>query len=57
MFFPLMVLLIGTSTIITVYVGGLQVASGELTTGNIAEFVIYVNMLPGRLRALVGWHQ
>jgi ATP-binding cassette subfamily B protein len=54
MFFPLMVLLIGTSTIITVYVGGLQVASGELTTGNIAEFVIYVNMLTWPVTS-IGW--
>lgn len=54
LFFPLMLLLIGTSTIITVYVGGLKVASGELTTGNIAEFVIYVNMLSWPVTA-IGW--
>ena len=54
LFFPLMLLLIGTSTIITVYIGGLKVASGELTTGNIAEFVIYVNMLSWPVTA-IGW--
>ena len=54
LFFPLMLLLIGASTIITVYIGGLQVASGKITTGNIAEFVIYVNMLTWPVTA-IGW--
>ncbi len=44
-FFPLILLLIGLSTIITVYVGGLEVAKGSITSGNIAEFIIYVNQL------------
>lgn len=54
LFYPLMLLLIGTSTIITVYIGGLQVVSGQITTGNIAEFVIYVNMLTWPVTA-IGW--
>jgi ATP-binding cassette subfamily B protein len=54
MFFPLMVLLIGTSTIITVFAGGMLVAKGELTAGNIAEFVIYVNMLTWPVTS-IGW--
>lgn len=54
MFFPLMLLLIGLSTIITVYAGGLQVAAGKVTPGNIAEFVIYVNMLTWPIASL-GW--
>jgi ATP-binding cassette subfamily B protein len=54
MFFPLMLVLIGVSTIIVIYVGGLQVARGEITTGNIAEFVIYVNMLTWPVTA-IGW--
>lgn len=54
LFFPLMLLLIGLSTIITVYVGGLQVAAGKVTPGNIAEFVIYVNMLTWPIASL-GW--
>ncbi len=53
-FFPLMLLLIGASTIITVYVGGLQVIAGNITPGNIAEFVIYVNMLTWPVTA-IGW--
>lgn len=44
-FFPLILLLIGLSTIITVYVGGLEVARGSITSGNIAEFIVYVNQL------------
>jgi ATP-binding cassette, subfamily B, multidrug efflux pump len=53
-FFPIMLLCIGASTIITVYVGGLQVVSGEITPGNIAEFVIYVNMLTWPVTS-IGW--
>lgn len=44
-FFPLIILLIGLSTIITVYVGGLELSKGTITAGNIAEFIIYVNQL------------
>jgi ATP-binding cassette, subfamily B, multidrug efflux pump len=53
-FYPLMVLMIGASTILTVYIGGLQVARGTISAGNIAEFVIYVNMLTWPVTA-VGW--
>ena len=54
LFHPLMMLLIGVSTILTVYVGGLQVVKGNITPGNIAEFVIYVNMLTWPVTA-IGW--
>ncbi len=54
MFFPSMLLLIGLSTLITIYVGGLNVYNGSVTAGNIAEFVIYVNMLTWPVSAL-GW--
>lgn len=54
LFYPLMLLLIGASTIIVVYIGGLQVAKGAVTPGNIAEFVIYVNMLTWPVTA-IGW--
>ncbi len=53
-FFPLMVFMVGASTILTVYVGGLQVVAGEISAGNIAEFVIYVNMLTWPVTA-IGW--
>src|SRR5690606_21486545 len=53
-FFPIMMLLIGLSTILTIYIGGLEVIKGNISTGNIAEFVIYVNMLTWPVTA-VGW--
>ena len=54
LFMPSMMLLVGLSTIITVYVGSLEVMSGRLSVGNIAEFVIYVNMLTWPVASL-GW--
>lgn len=54
LFFPIILVLIGLSTIITVYIGGLRVIDGSITLGNIAEFVIYVNMLTWPFAA-VGW--
>ena len=53
-FFPSMMLLIGLSTILTIYIGGLQVLKGNITPGNIVEFVIYVNMLTWPVMSL-GW--
>jgi len=54
LFFPLIMALIGLSVILTIYIGGAQVINGEITYGNIAEFVIYVNMLTWPVTAL-GW--
>lgn len=54
MFIPLMMVLIGLSTILVIYVGGLQVFEGSITTGNIAEFVIYINMLTWPVTS-IGW--
>jgi len=54
LFVPLMMVLIGMSTILVIYVGGLQVFEGTVTTGNIAEFVIYVNMLTWPVTS-IGW--
>ncbi|MFK7797650.1 MAG: ABC transporter ATP-binding protein [Aureispira sp.] len=53
-FYPLMLILIGMSTIITLYVGGNLVLSGNITAGNIAEFVIYINMLAWPVTS-IGW--
>src|SRR5690606_22948869 len=39
------IFLVGFSTIITVYVGGIEVKNGTITAGNIAEFILYVNQL------------
>ena len=54
MFIPLMMVLIGLSTIMVIYVGGLEVFEGKITTGNIAEFVIYINMLTWPVTS-IGW--
>ena len=54
MFIPLIITLIGVSTVLTIYIGGLEVFKGNITTGNIAEFIIYVNMLAWPV-ASVGW--
>ena len=54
MFIPLIMLLIGLSTILTVFIGGIEVINGTLTIGNIAEFILYVNLLTWPVTAL-GW--
>ncbi len=53
-FFPLIMLLIGISTLIVVWVGGMEVARGAISPGVIAEFIIYVNMLTWPV-ASIGW--
>ncbi len=54
LFVPLIFMLIGLSTAFTVYIGGMQVVRGQVTIGNIAEFVIYINMLTWPVASL-GW--
>lgn len=54
LFAPVITLLIGASTIITIYIGGKQFINGSITLGNIAEFVIYVNMLTWPVTS-IGW--
>ncbi|ALM21546.1 ABC transporter [Nonlabens sp. MIC269] len=54
LFFPLMVLLIGLSNIMVIYIGGKQVIDGVIDVGTIPEFLIYVNMLTWPV-AVVGW--
>jgi ATP-binding cassette subfamily B multidrug efflux pump len=54
LFFPLTMMLVGLSVIITVFLGGKQVIAGTFTYGNIAEYVIYVNMLTWPVASL-GW--
>jgi len=58
-FFPVMMMLIGLSTILTVYIGGLKVIETRgtvdaISVGDIAAFIIYVNMLTWPVTAL-GW--
>lgn len=54
LFYPLMLLLVSSSILMVVIVGGQEVAKGNITHGNIAEFIIYVNMLTWPFTA-VGW--
>lgn len=54
LFFPLIMALVGISTIITVYAGGLKVIQGEIGYGVIAEFILYVNILTWPVTSL-GW--
>ena len=55
LFFPLMILLIGASNILVIYIGGMRYINGQIESfGVIAEFIIYVNMLTWPV-AVVGW--
>ncbi len=55
LFFPLMILLIGLSNILVIYIGGKQFINGEIKQlGTIVEFLIYVNMLTWPV-AVIGW--
>ncbi len=54
LFFPAIMSLIGISTILTVYIGGAEVIRGAITIGNIAEFILYVNLLTWPVASL-GW--
>jgi ATP-binding cassette subfamily B multidrug efflux pump len=54
LFFPLMLLLVGMSTIITIYIGGVEVMKGNITPGNIAEFIVYLGQLTFPVMSL-GW--
>lgn len=54
LFFPLMMLLIGLSSLIVLYLGGVEAAKGRFSTGNIAEFMLYLNMLIWPVASL-GW--
>ena len=53
-FFPLMLLLIGASNLIVIYIGGTQYMRNEIKIGVLAEFIIYVNMLTWPV-TVVGW--
>jgi len=53
-FYPVIVLLIGISNILVIFVGGKEIMNGNLTPGNITEFILYVNMLTWPVMAL-GW--
>jgi len=54
LFMPLIILLVGLSTVLTVYIGGLRVMEGHLELGHIFQFIFYVNLLTWPF-ASVGW--
>jgi len=54
LFFPMMILLIGTSNLLVIYIGGRQYIDGEIELGTLTEFIIYVNMLTWPV-ATIGW--
>ena len=54
LFQPFMILLIGLSTIFTIYIGGLEVIAGNITYGSIAIFIVFVNKLTWPIASL-GW--
>ena len=54
LFSPLVSVLAGLSSVIVVYVGGMEVMAGRLTPGSITEFIMYVYMLTWPMIAL-GW--
>src|SRR6056300_209158 len=53
-FQPLMIFMVGLSTLITIYVGGKLYMAGEVSAGNITEFIYYVNLLTWPI-ASIGW--
>lgn len=53
-FYPLMLFLVGLANVVTIYIGGVEVMKGTITPGNIAEFLVYLNLLTFPVMAL-GW--
>ena len=53
-YFPAIGLLIGLSTLITIYIGSVYQLEHKISAGTIAEFVIYINMLTFPVSA-IGW--
>ena len=54
LFYPMMLLLVGISNVLTLYIGGVEVMKGNITPGNIAEFIVYLNQLMFPVMSL-GW--
>lgn len=54
LFQPFMILLIGLSTLFTIYIGGMQAIDHKISYGNIAEFIVYVTRLTWPIASL-GW--
>nr|WP_294794659.1 ABC transporter ATP-binding protein [uncultured Mucilaginibacter sp.] len=54
LFYPIMLLLVGLSNVIIIYIGGVEVMKGNITPGNIAEFIVYLSQLTFPVMSL-GW--
>lgn len=54
LFLPSIIFLIGLSTVITIYLGGIKTINNELDYGDIIQFIFYINMLTWPF-ASVGW--
>ena len=53
-FHPFMILMVSLSSLLVIYIGGIEVSKGNISYGHIAEFIIYVNMLTWPVTA-IGW--
>lgn len=53
-YFPAIGLLIGLSTLLTIFMGSIYQLDNQVTSGTIAEFVVYINMLTFPVSA-IGW--
>ena len=53
-FLPAIVLLIGLSTILTIYIGGIKTINNEIDYGDILQFIFYINLLTWPF-ASIGW--
>lgn len=53
-YFPSMALMIGISTLVTIFIGGIQALQDPSKVGLVVEFVIYINMLTFPVSA-IGW--
>lgn len=54
LFAPLIVLLVGLSVILIIWLGGLEVIEGNLSLGELTQFIIYLGMLIWPMAA-IGW--
>jgi ATP-binding cassette, subfamily B, multidrug efflux pump len=54
LFYPFVLILVGLSNVLVIYVGGQEILAGRLTSSNITEFILYVSMLTWPVMAL-GW--
>lgn len=54
LFYPFVLILIGLSNVLVVYIGGQEIIAGRLSSSNITEFILYVSMLTWPVMAL-GW--